>query len=136
MPDPTILLVEDNPWDAELALRILRRLGMGEDTLILRDGKAALDYLFEVVRADGTLPRLILLDLKLPEATGLQVLQWIRANPKTSEIPVAILTGYEEDHQVVDIYKLGVSAYITKPLHEPELAALLSKLSISTPADS
>lgn len=131
MPDPTILLIEDNSWDALLALRLLRRLGVGDETLVLHDGKQALDYLFEVSRSADSLPRLILLDLNLPEANGLQVLQWIRANPATAEIPVVILTGLESDRDVVEIYKLGVSAYFIKPLHEAELSDLLSKLSLS-----
>lgn len=131
MVQPLILLVEDNPLDAELALRTLRKVGLAGETRLVQDGKEASDALFG---ADGTappeLPRLVLLDLKLPKVTGLQLLQWIRANPRTQNLPVAILTGLESDRDVVEIYRLGVSGYFTKPLEARELAALAEKLAI------
>lgn len=128
-PAPALFLVEDNSWDADLAVRTLTRLGLADDYRLLRDGKEALDALFDAVKG-GDFPQLILLDLKLPHTSGLQVLQWIRANPRTSGLPVAILTGTDNDRDIVEIYKLGVSAYFTKPLDAKELSTLLTNLGI------
>ncbi len=127
----SILLVEDNPMDAELTLRTLRRLGLAEETRVVGDGKEASDLLFGPEGESAPeLPRLLLLDLKLPKVTGLQLLQWIRANPRTQHLPVAILTGLESDRDVVELYRLGVSGYFTKPLEAKEFAALADRLAL------
>ncbi len=129
-----ILFVEDNPFDVDLTMRTLRACGFGDRVKIARDGKEALDFLY----GEGTFhgrqledgPRVVLLDLKLPKVTGLQVLQWVRADPRTKELPVIILTSFEDDREVVEIYRLGVTGYLVKPLNRDEFCALAQKLGL------
>lgn len=117
---PDILFVEDNPFDVDLTLRALKTVGLEGRIKVVRDGKEAVDYAFRTgpyagrPREDD--PKLVLLDLKLPKMTGLQVLQWIRADPDTKALPVIILTTFEDDRDVVEIFRLGVTGYLTKPL--------------------
>src|SRR5512144_62131 len=104
---PDILFVEDNPFDVELTLRSLKPLGIEKRIKVARDGKEAVDYVFRSGPYQGRLPedapKLMLLDLKLPKMSGLQVLQWIRADPDTKGLPVIILTTFEDDRDVVEI---------------------------------
>lgn len=127
-----ILFVEDNPSDVELTLRKLRLLGLEKRVRVVRDGKEALDYVFRAGefahRSRETDPRLILLDLKLPKVTGLEVLQWIRANANTKSLPVIILTSSETDRDLVEIFQLGVSGYLVKPLDQDQFCALAGKM--------
>jgi len=129
-----ILYVEDNPFDVDLTLRTLRAARLGERVQVARDGKEALDFLFGTGKHQGRRleegPRLVLLDLKLPKVTGLQVLQWIRADPRTKELPVIVLTSFEDDREVVEIFRLGVSGYLVKPLNKDEFTALARKLGV------
>ena len=129
-----ILYVEDNPFDVDLTLRTLRAARLGERVQVARDGKEALDFLFGTGKHQGRRledgPRLVLLDLKLPKVTGLQVLQWIRADPRTKELPVIVLTSFEDDREVVEIFRLGVSGYLVKPLNKDEFTALVRKLGV------
>lgn len=126
-----LLFVEDNPFDVDLTMRSLKALGLADRVQIARDGKEALDYLF----GDGSYqgrrleqgPRLVLLDLKLPKVTGLQVLQWVRADPRTKDLQVVILTSFEDDREVVEIFRLGVTGYLVKPLNKDEFLALARK---------
>ena len=134
MPSPAtadILFVEDNPFDVELTLRTLRACRFGDRVKVARDGKEALDYLFGEGAYQGRRledgPRLVLLDLKLPKVTGLQVLQWVRADPRTKDLPVVILTSLEDDREVVEIYRLGVTGYLVKPLDKEEFCVLARK---------
>ena len=131
-----ILLVEDNPDDVELTLRTLKKAGLGDRVRVARTGLEALDYLFGTGANKGsapeTLPRLILLDLRLPGATGLRVLQWIRTESRTRELPVAILTAFDNDPDVVEIYKLGVIKYLKKPLEVKELRALAARIGLQS----
>ena len=98
------------------------------------DVKEALDLLFAEGKHQGLRPgggpRLVLLDLKLPKVTGLQVLQWIRADPRTKDLPVIVLTSFEDDREVVEIFRLGVSGYLVKPLNKDEFTALARKLGV------
>lgn len=117
---PEILFVEDNAFDVDLTLRSLRACGLDRQVKVVRDGKEAVDYVFRTGPFQGRLaedsPHLILLDLKLPKMSGLQVLQWIRADPDTKQLPVIILTTFEDDRDVVEIFRLGVTGYLVKPL--------------------
>ena len=129
--DPDILFVEDNPFDVELTMRSLKACGVGDRIHIARDGKEALDYLFGEGPYKGRRledgPRLVLLDLKLPKVTGLQVLQWVRADPRTKDLPVIILTSFEDDREVVEIFRLGVTGYLVKPLNKDEFCTMARK---------
>jgi len=115
-----ILLVEDNPNDAELALYALRENRLGNRIEVVRDGAEALDFIFGqgsyTGRSMNHQPRLILLDLKLPKVTGLEVLQRIRADPRTRTLPVVMLTSSRQARDILDSYQLGVNSYIVKPV--------------------
>lgn len=115
-----ILLVEDNPDDVELTLRALRKSKIANDVIVVRDGVEALDYLFAIGQYAGrdpaALPQVVLLDLKLPRLDGLQVLERVRANPKTRLLPVVILTSSTEQRDLVSGYTLGANSYIRKPV--------------------
>jgi two-component system response regulator len=129
-----ILFVEDNPFDVDLTMRSLRACNAGDRVQIARDGKEALDYIFGSGPFEGRRledgPRLVLLDLKLPKVTGLQVLQWIRADARTKDLPVVILTSFEDDREVVEIFRLGVTGYLVKPLNKDEFCALARKVGL------
>ena len=129
-----ILMVEDNPFDVDLTMRTLRACNLGDRVYVARDGKEALDFLFASGKHEGRkaehAPRLVLLDLKLPKVTGLQVLQWVRADPRTKDIPVIVLTSFEDDREVVEIFRLGVSGYLVKPLNKDEFITLARKLGV------
>jgi two-component system response regulator len=115
-----ILLVEDNSTDAELAIRALRRGRISNQIQLLQDGAEALDFLFcrgEYTHRQITdQPRVILLDLKLPKVSGLEVLRQLKSDPLTQMIPVVVLTSSAEDRDVIESYKLGVNSYIVKPV--------------------
>ena len=131
-----ILLVEDNPDDVKLTLRTLKKAGLGDRVRVASTGLEALDYLFGTGPHHGvvpeTLPRLVLLDLRLPGATGLRVLQWSRAESRTRDLPVAILTAFDNDPDVVEIYRLGVIKYLKKPLELTELQSLAARIGLQS----
>jgi two-component system response regulator len=115
-----ILLVEDNPNDAELALDALRENKLGDYIEVVRDGTEALDFIFcqgayAHRKMDQPL-RLILLDLKLPKVTGLEVLKRIRADQRTRATPVVMLTSSREERDIVASYQLGANSYVVKPV--------------------
>jgi CheY-like chemotaxis protein len=114
-----ILLVEDNPFDAELALRALEHAGLANGLLWVKDGQEALDYLFrEGQYADRSpaAPCLVLLDVNMPKVGGVEVLRAIKADPRTRRIPVVMLTSSSEERDMADSYQLGVNSYIVKPI--------------------
>ena len=124
MNDPTaveLLLVEDNPEDLELALRALRQANLANRIHIARDGAEALDFIFcegaHATRRFTQVPKVILLDLKLPKVDGIEVLKRIKGDPRTSMIPVVVLTSSKEQNDVVESYRLGVNSYIVKPVN-------------------
>lgn len=118
MNSATILLVEDNPDDVALTLRALKSHKIGNEVVVLQDGEQALDYLFgsNGGTAADDLPALVLLDLKLPKVTGLEVLQHIRADERTRVLPVVVLTSSGEERDVVESYSLGANSYVRKPV--------------------
>jgi two-component system, response regulator len=107
-----ILLVEDSDDDAELTIRAIKNNKIANRIELVRDGVEALAYL----EGDRPLPRLILLDLKLPKMNGLDVLRKIRTNPRTRIIPVVVLTSSREEPDIAGAYELGVNSYIVKPV--------------------
>jgi CheY-like chemotaxis protein len=115
-----ILLVEDNPDDADLALRALKKNNILNDVVVARDGVEALDYLFGTGMYAGRnvedLPAVVLLDLKLPRIDGLEVLRRLRADARTRITPVVILTSSKEDRDIVEGYSRGANSYIRKPV--------------------
>jgi two-component system, response regulator len=114
-----ILLVEDNPDDVEMTLHALRREKLANTVHVARDGEEALDYVFRRGQYAGRTnahPRVVLLDLKLPKVDGLQVLKEMKEDPRTKAIPVVILTSSREERDMVSGYRLGVNAYIQKPV--------------------
>ncbi len=118
--DVEILIVEDNPNDAEMALRALKKNNLANNVLIVEDGEEALDFIFTKGKYSGkekdSRPKIILLDLKLPKVDGLEVLREIKGNEETKIIPVVILTSSKEESDLVESYKLGVNSYIVKPV--------------------
>lgn len=120
MGDKTILLVEDNPDDEALTLRALKKNNILNEVTVVRDGAEALDYLFcqgAYAGRDASLqPTVILLDLKLPKVSGLEVLKRLRADARTRLLPVVILTSSKEEQDIVAGYQLGVNSYIRKPV--------------------
>jgi two-component system, response regulator len=107
-----ILLVEDNPNDAELTLRALRKTDIGARLAIARDGAEALEYML----SGRPRPRVVFLDLKLPKIDGMEVLRRIRADERTHSIPVVVLTSSQEERDITECYRLGVNSYVVKPV--------------------
>lgn len=118
--DRPILLVEDNPDDEALTLRAFNKNRIGNAVIVARDGVGALDYLFgnghHAGRDLSIMPAVVLLDLKLPRIDGLEVLRRIRANERTSLLPVVILTTSKEQQDIYEGYSLGANSYIRKPV--------------------
>jgi len=113
-----IILVEDSDEDAELTMRALKRQKLANNVRRLSDGQAAIDYFFGPP-ADGSepnLPRVVLLDLKLPMVNGLEILRRLKAEERTHDIPVVVLTSSKEDRDLEEAYRLGVNSYIVKPV--------------------
>ena len=111
-PEIDILLVEDNPNDAELTQRAFRKSDVDVRLAIVRDGAEALDYLF----GGKPRPKVVLLDLKLPKIDGIDVLRRIRAGERTRTIPVVVLTSSQEERDIVECYELGANSYVVKPV--------------------
>ena len=115
MTDPEavdILLVEDNPNDAELTTRALKRANVDARLVIARDGAEAL----EILISERPKPRVIFLDLKLPKVDGMEVLRRVRTDERTRAIPVVVLTSSQEERDITECYKLGANSYVVKPV--------------------
>jgi two-component system, response regulator len=126
-----ILLVEDNPNDVALALHAFKKSNLTNRIQVVRDGAEALEFLFRTGqfegRSNGT-PKVVLLDLKLPKVDGLEVLQRLRANPATKQLPVVILTSSREERDIVESYNLGVNSYIVKPVDFEQFTEVVRQL--------
>jgi two-component system, response regulator len=109
-----ILLIEDNPDDAGLAIRALKKYNLANHLLHLHDGEEALKFIFSENLT--TIPKIILLDLKMPKVDGIEVLRRIKSDEHKKIIPVVVLTSSKEERDIVESYKLGVNAYIVKPV--------------------
>ena len=127
-----ILLVEDSPEDMELTLRSLKKSNLTNRIEVARDGAEALDFIFcegpHAERRIEDAPKVILLDLKLPKIDGLEVLRRIKADPRTSTIPVVMLTSSREQKDVIESYRLGVNSYIVKPVNFEGFVAAVGEL--------
>jgi len=127
-----ILLVEDNPRDAELTLRALKKRHLANHLVWVKDGAEALDYIFGAGTNAGPTPnhtpRVILLDLKLPKVDGLEVLRRLKGDDRTKSIPVVVLTSSREERDVVESYRLGVNSYIVKPVDFENFSEAVAQL--------
>jgi len=130
----TILLVEDNPSDEGLVIRALRNHNIDNPIIIVRDGQEAVDYLFGVGSYEGRnvddTPELIMLDLKLPKVSGLEVLQQIHSDERTKLLPVVILTSSTEDRDIIESYSLGANSYVSKPVEFNEFSEAVKQLGL------
>ncbi|MDP2335072.1 MAG: response regulator, partial [Bacteroidota bacterium] len=129
-----ILLVEDNPNDAELAIRALKEHNLANRLVWAKDGADALDFIFATGayagRSPNNHPKLILLDLRLPKVDGLEVLQRIKADEQTKAIPVVVMTSSTEDRDIVESYKLGVNSFLSKPVGFDEFVRMVSEVGL------
>ena len=134
MTEREILLVEDNPDDELLMLRALRKNGVADGVAVAHDGVEALEYLFSTERhvgdRDEALPRLILLDLKLPRLNGFEVLERLRADERTRLLPVVILTSSRERRDVLQGYGLGANSYVRKPVDFEQFVEVVAQLKL------
>lgn len=134
MKSKYILLVEDNPDDEELTLMGLKSSGVINEVVVVRDGEEALQFLLAEGqykdRSAEAVPAVILLDLKLPKLSGLEVLERLRANPLTKCIPVVILTSSSEEEDVVSSYKLGANSFVRKPVEFNRFADAVKHLGL------
>jgi two-component system response regulator len=129
-----ILLVEDNSSDAEMTINALKGNNLANNLLHVRDGAAALDFLFGEGQYSGRnieiTPKLILLDLKMPKVNGIEVLQKIKANDYTKNIPVVVLTSSKEDPDIQKCYAIGVNSYVIKPVEFDDFQKAISDLGL------
>lgn len=132
MKDSTILLVEDNPDDAELTLRAFKKSNLKNEIVVARDGVEALDYLFATGIYEGRdatdQPQLVMLDLNLPKIDGMEVLQAMRADERTKLIPVVVLTSSKEQEDIVKSYRFGANSFVRKPVDFLEFVQAVQQL--------
>jgi len=127
-----ILLIEDNPYEAELAIRSLKSNNIANDILHIDDGAEAIDFIFSegIYKNKGHAqnPRLILLDLNLPKVDGLEILRRVKSDERTKMIPIVVLTSSREDRDIIESYKLGVNSYIVKPVNFESFSQAIAEL--------
>ena len=133
-PEVEILLVEDSASDAEMTIRALKKNNLANKLLHVPDGAEALDFLFAegkyVGRQIENKPKVILLDLKMPKVSGIEVLRKIKSDARTKKIPVVVLTSSKEDPDIQECYDLGVNSYVVKPLSFDEFSKAVSNLGL------
>jgi len=129
-----ILLVEDNMTDAELTIRALRKVNLANRLIHLKDGAEALDFLFGrgeyAQRVITQVPKVILLDIKMPRVDGIEVLKQIKAAENTKNIPVVMMTSSKEQPDISECYGLGVNSYVVKPVEFENFAKAVSELGL------
>ena len=129
-----ILLVEDNPDDEALTMRALKQSKLANEIVIARDGNEALEFMFGTGKFEGRdvshTPAVVLLDLKLPKLSGLEVLERLRADPRTKLVPVVVLTSSSEDEDMLRSYQLGANSYVRKPVVFGKFADAVSQLGL------
>jgi two-component system response regulator len=129
-----ILLVEDNFSDAEMTIRALKKNNLGNRLLRVKDGAEALDFIFAEgdysARRIENIPKVIMLDLKMPKVSGMEVLQKIKEDTRTKKIPVVVLTSSREDTDIQECYRLGVNSYVVKPVEFYEYHKAISNLGL------
>ena len=132
--DGTILLVEDNPDDEALTLRALRKHKIANEVIVAHDGVEALEWLFgegpHAGRDTSHQPQVILLDLNMPRLSGLEVLERIRADPRTAAVPVVVLTSSKQEEDVMSSYAKGANSYVRKPVDFSEFAHAVQQLGV------
>ena len=125
-----ILLVEDNKTDAELTMRALKKSNLANNLVWVKDGAEALDFIFrsgDYAGRESSLPKLILLDLKLPKVDGIEVLGRLKADARTKLIPVVMVTSSAEERDIVESYQLGVNSYLVKPVDFKQFIEVVSQ---------
>ena len=129
-----VLLVEDNASDAEMTIRALKKNNLVNKLLHLKDGAEALDFIFAEGEYSGrqmeNIPKVILLDLKMPKVSGIEVLRRIKTDERTRKIPVVVLTSSKEDPDIQACYALGVNSYVVKPVDFNEFQKAISELGL------
>jgi CheY-like chemotaxis protein len=132
--DAEIVVVEDNPNDAELITRVLRKHNLASKLLVLKDGVEALDFVFAqgsfAGRSLNDIPKVVLLDLKLPRVDGIEVLRRMKSDERTKTVPVVVLTSSTEQRDLHDAYALGANSYVTKPIKFDEFAKVVAELGL------
>jgi two-component system, response regulator len=123
-----VLLIEDNSEDAELTIRVLKKHNLANNLVHLQDGEAALNFLF--AEGNNNIPRLILLDLKMPKVDGIEVLTKIKNDEQKKIIPVVVLTSSKQERDVIESYKLGVNAYVVKPVEFEKFVEAVAQLGL------
>ena len=125
-----IVLVEDNPNDAELIVRVLKKQNLTNKFVVLKDGAEALEFLLGESGGHSAekIPKVVLLDLKLPKINGIEVLRRMKEDERTKNIPVVVLTSSTETRDIKDAYGLGVNSYVSKPIKFEEFAKVVAEL--------
>jgi len=129
-----VLLVEDNPSDAELTIRALKKNNLANKVHHVKDGDEALDFIFArgnyANRKIENAPKVILLDLKMPKVNGIEVLRALKEDARTKKIPIVVLTSSKEDPDIQECYQLGVNSYVVKPVHFDNFLKAVSDLGL------
>lgn len=133
--DPVdVLIVEDNPNDAELTLRALRKQNLANNVFVAEDGEEALDFIFcrgrYSQRDKSCPPKVVFLDLKLPKIGGLEVLKEIKSNAETRKVPVVVVSSSREDPDIKTAYELGANSYVVKPVDFDDFVSAMSQLGL------
>ena len=127
-----VVLVEDNPDDARLTIRALKKQNIANNLVHLKDGEEALDFFFATGPYEGRninhLPKVVLLDLKMPKINGIEVLAKLKANEKTRSLPIVVLTSSAEDPDIEKCYALGANSYIVKPVNFDDFMKAVSEM--------
>ncbi|HXB94151.1 MAG TPA: response regulator [Puia sp.] len=129
-----VLLVEDNSHDAEMTIRALKKVNLANNLVHVRDGEEALDFIFARGKFSGRetsgLPKVILLDIKMPKVDGIEVLRQLKASEHSRLIPIVIMTSSKEEQDIINSYQLGVNSYVVKPVDFEGFARAVSQLGL------